>query len=276
MASQPIANPAASLLLSPLRNGFTAIRYLGGLPILATSALRAAILPRGDQPSLYCETTGQLDRLLGMALPIVALVHVAMGSFLSMQAYFGATFIDGIGPVVGVGLVRNLAPLQTGFILAGLYSARFVAELRGRDCPEGDPARLVASRVLAAAIAGPVLAAWGAAIGVLIGWVVAWTIMGVTVPAFFDMFFEMLWVRDIVGLALKGSLFAGLAALIACHEALRPTGEAGRETDAACLAACRAATLSIVVMLVINSGWFLLFYHGGPAFGPTVLTPPTE
>ena len=32
-----------------------------------------------------------------MGLPMVGLVHVGLGSFLAMQAYFGATFMDGIG-----------------------------------------------------------------------------------------------------------------------------------------------------------------------------------
>jgi phospholipid/cholesterol/gamma-HCH transport system permease protein len=26
--------------------------------------------------------------------------------------------------------------------------------------------------------------------------------------------------------------------------------------------------------LVLNSGWFLLVYHAGPAFGPTLMPPP--
>ena len=39
-------------------------------------------------------------------------------------------------------------------------------------------------------------------------------------------------------------------------------------------AACRAACFSTLAMLVLNSGWFLLAYHAGPAFGPTLLAPP--
>jgi phospholipid/cholesterol/gamma-HCH transport system permease protein len=89
----------------------TVIGYLGRLAILAISALRASVQPSSSSATSFAaETTQQLDRLLGMGLPSVALVHVGMGSFLAMQAYFGATFVDGIGPVVGVGLIRNLAP----------------------------------------------------------------------------------------------------------------------------------------------------------------------
>ena len=120
--------------------------YLGRVAILASTTFwsggPALFFVRGrDVP--------QLDRLLGMGLPSVALVHVGLGSFLSMQAYFGATFVDGIGPVVGVGLIRNLAPLMVGFILAGLVAARYVAEFRGLDLPREELAHLVAPRVAA-------------------------------------------------------------------------------------------------------------------------------
>ena len=53
-----------------------------------------------------------------------------MGSFLSLQAYYGSTFVDGTGAVVGVGLLRNLGGLMTGLIFAGILAARMIPELR--------------------------------------------------------------------------------------------------------------------------------------------------
>ncbi len=203
MASQPTSGSAAAtatVLLNPFRYVLDIIAYLGRLGLLAISALRSIVLPVGPAHSFLRETSRQLDLLFAMGLPLVGLVHVGMGSFLSMQAYFGATFIDGIGPVTGVGLIRNLAPLLTGFILAGLISARYVAELGdsegGSEEVEIEPARRVAARLAAATVAGPILAIWGSFVGIAIGWLVAHSMMGLTVPAFFDMFLEMLWVRD--------------------------------------------------------------------------------
>ena len=60
----------------------------------------------------------QLSWMLAFGFPLVGLVHIAMGSFLSMQAYYGSTFIDGTGAVVGVGLLRNLGGLMSGMILS--------------------------------------------------------------------------------------------------------------------------------------------------------------
>ena len=265
---------------NPFRMVIDVIRYLGRLALLALSTPKALFQPVGGV-SFFSATLNQLDRLLVVGLPLVGLVHVGMGSFLSVQAYFGATFMDGIGPVTGVGLIRNLAPLLVGFILAGIVSVRFVAELRGLpDAALDDPSGLIAPRILASAIAGPVLAVWGSLVGIAIGWLVANSMMGLTLPAFFDMFLEMLWARDIVGLVVKGSLFGSIAGLLACHEGLSRTP--GRAPEARCDfesivgAATRSVCLAGLAILFVNSAWFLLIYHAGPPFGPTVLTPPRE
>ena len=212
MASDPTPSSAAigRVDLNPFRVALGVVGYLGRLGLLATSALRSILLPVGPAPSFLGETSRQLDLLLVMGLPLVGLVHVGMGSFLSMQAYFGATFIDGIGPVTGVGLIRNLAPLLTGFILAGMISARYVAELGGRAGADSDESRRSSRadwRVVGPAgggddrRAGPV----GLAMGVSwsgsrsAGWS-ANSMMGLTVPAFFrHVPRNALGPRDIVG-----------------------------------------------------------------------------
>jgi phospholipid/cholesterol/gamma-HCH transport system permease protein len=270
--------PLNSGTWNPFRLAADVVGYLGRLAILATLSLGGIFRRRGEA-SFVAETTHQLDRLLGTGLPIVGLVHVGMGSFLSMQAYFGATFMDGIGPVTGVGLIRNLAPLLVGFLLAGIVSIRFVGEFRQLpDEAIGDPGSLVAPRILAAMIAGPVLSVWGSLVGIAIGWLVANSMMGLTLPAFFDMFLEMLWARDIAGLVLKGSIFGGIAGLLACQEGLtrRHGHEDHCDFETMVAAATRSACLAGVAILFVNSAWFLLLYHAGPPFGPTVLTPPRE
>ena len=72
----------------------------------------------------------QLFWMLLLGFPLVGLVHIAMGSFLSLQAYYGSTFVDGTGAVVGVGLLRNLGGLMTGMTLSGVLAARMIPELR--------------------------------------------------------------------------------------------------------------------------------------------------
>src|SRR5439155_15172320 len=123
----------------------------------------------------------QLSWMLALGSPLMGLVHIAMGSFLSLQAYYGSTFVDGTGAVVGVGLLRNLGGLMTGMTLSGILAARMIPELRrlARSAGDGEPrrrpedpppvvaGRLAAPRIAAAAIACLLLAQWGIAVGTL-------------------------------------------------------------------------------------------------------------
>jgi phospholipid/cholesterol/gamma-HCH transport system permease protein len=244
----------------------------------------------------------QLAWMFGLGLPLVALAHVGIGAFLAMQSYFGGTFADGTGAVVGVGLLRNLASLMSGLVLIGMLAARMTTELRLRvnasqrpddgdsgsfaRLPDGSfvrrdrapetsapvDARALRVRMLAATLAGPTLGFWGAAIGTIVGWQVAHTMMGVSNHSFFSMFWDMLWARDLLGMVVKGLLFGFFAGVFACHEGLRGAPEDGLPEFSA--AGCRAACGACVGMLIVNSAWFILAFHAGPAFGPTLLESP--
>jgi phospholipid/cholesterol/gamma-HCH transport system permease protein len=266
--------------------------------VLAGSALGSALGRSKAAPA--GSYVGELSWVLRLGLPLVALVHVGIGSFLSMQSYFGGTFVEGTGAVVGVGLVRNVAPMMACLTLAGLLAARVTPELRAwrrarvpergerpgflertaapaapaapPPRPAGTPAGVVAPRLVAGAVAGLVFSLWGALVGVVVGWQVGQTMMGVSTHSFFLMFWDMLWLRDVFGLAIKGTVFGLVAATFACHEGFRGAPDDG--FDAVATAACRAACFSALAILVINSGWFILVYHAGPAFGPTLLAPP--
>ena len=267
------------------RKALEGVAYLGGVALLAVAAVRSLFRPPNPCPALGPSLSWQLSRMLGMGFPLVALVHVTMGSFLSMQSYFGGTFVDGAGAVVGVGLIRNLAPLMTGITLAGLLGARLTPELRARRLSADqneesgtvfapDAGRLTAVRVLAALVASPILALWGAAVGMVVGWAIGLALLGVSTHSFLHMFTDMLWMRDVVGLGVKGVAFGACASLFACFEGLRRTRESSADPESVPAAAFRAVCLALVVILFINSAWFMLVYHAGPAFGPTLLTPP--
>ncbi|MBX6313757.1 MAG: ABC transporter permease [Isosphaeraceae bacterium] len=285
----PIALPGPLVRVGEATLRFTA--YLGGLVILAGSALRALVRPSGRPSAFLPAVVRQCDWMFGMGLPLVALVHMGLGSFLAMQAFYGATFVVAAGPVVGLGFLRNVAPLMTGMTLAGLLAARVVSELRrgGRDeepawvpdrevargrAPDprepADPARLAAVRLTAGAVVGPVLAIWATFVGTAVGALVSQAILGVPLPIFLAKFFEMIWLRDAVGLVVKGAAFGLVAALFACFEGLGGSQEPRALTMAAFRAACGAA----VAILIINNTWFTLVYLAGPPFGPTVLPPP--
>jgi phospholipid/cholesterol/gamma-HCH transport system permease protein len=266
-----------------------------------------------DLPGFWTVLKGELWWLLMMGLPLVGLVHVGMGSFLSMQAYFGSTFVDGTGAVVGVGLLRNLATLVTGMTLSGLIACRLIPDRLGL-CPATgvgpppdprfpavayhpgetsdeppavpDPGRLAAPRMVAAAVATVLLALWGFAVGTIVGWQAAGSLLGLSSDMYFLMFYRMIWFRDVVGIIVKGICFGLCPAAICCFEGLR-AGERAlgetygqtpspRNTPSTRFAGpiVRAASLSMMAILLLNMTWFLLVYHAVPVYGPSLLQPP--
>ncbi len=299
--STALASPPALALQAPLarigRWTLAGVAELGQMATLLGQAARSLVRPPEAAPPFRPALVQQLATLIAMGLPLVALVHVGMGSFLSLQAYYGGTFVDGTGAVVGVGLIRNVAPMMAGLTMAGLIAARTTSELRRRPWAEldrdplwiadrhapperpveplysPDPARLAAVRIAAAVVVGPIMALWGVLVGTVVGWRIAQSMLGVSTHGFFSMMWEMLWLRDVTGLVFKGLIYGLLAALFACHEGLRGAGTPDADPDALTWAVFRAVILSSIAILVVSSGWFLLFYHAGPAFGPTLLAP---
>jgi phospholipid/cholesterol/gamma-HCH transport system permease protein len=296
------AAPASPALLRPVgwlgRSVLTMMSYLGGAFLLSLGAVGWVLRPQKDQahnlPGFGRTTVRQLSWMLALGLPLVGMVHMGMGSFLALQAYYGSTFIDGTGAVVGVGLLRNLGGMVSGFILAPLLAVRMIPELRrlhgllsaAPDGPLPVAVRLAGPRIAAAAIACPLLALWGVAVGTLVGWQSATSMMGLPSKTFFMMMIKMMWFRDVVGLVVKGVLFGVFPAAICCHEALRRgfrdedlagDGPALYADAGAPLATpvFRATCLGIVSILVVSMSWFMLVYHAVPFYGPTLLKPPS-
>jgi phospholipid/cholesterol/gamma-HCH transport system permease protein len=327
MSVMSTARPAR-ILVNPVgwlgRSVLAVVSYSGGVTLLAFGALGSLLWPRRDRaqaaaaPGFWKTLMHQLFWMLMMGVPLVGMVHVAMGSFLSLQAYYCSTFVDGTGAVVGVGLLRNLGGLMTGLTFAGILSARMVPELHilsrrltvaessaipltmggRRPVEEIDdiepnvapliaPGRLAAPRIVAAGIACLLLSQWGVAVGTVVGWQASQSMMGLPTETFFMMMTKMMWLRDVVGLVVKGLLFGALPALICCYEGLgpgasenEPASESISDSHPAhglappwSTSAFRAVCLSCAAILVMNMSWFVLVYHAVPFYGPTLLTP---
>ena len=244
----------------------------------------------------------QLSWMLAFGFPLVGLVHIAMGSFLSLQAYYGSTFVDGTGAVVGVGLLRNLGGLMTGMILSGILAARMIPELRqlvldlgagpgepgGRveNRPPVSVGSLAAPRIVAAAIACTFLSMWGIFVGTVVGWQASVVDDG---PAHRDVLpddgADGLASRrrrpDRQGTALRrpaGGHLLPRGVSRGRDESVRAgPGIVPLYADAGAplaIPVLRAACLGIVAILIVNASWFMLVYHAVPFYGPTLLKPP--
>lgn len=213
---------------------------------------------RGRATVRAADVLHQLDQTGPRSLPIVLLTCALLGL---MLAYMGGAQLGRIGAqgfladVVTVGMVRELAGLMTGIILAGRVGSAFAAQLATMQAGEEidalrvlgvDPiAHLVLPRLLALLLMAPVLIGFGALAGIAAGWPAAVLAYGVTTPEYFQhclraITFTHLW----IGL-FKGMIYVSLVALAGCREGLH----AGRSAQAVG-AATTAAVVKALVWIV--------------------------
>lgn len=216
----------------------------------------------------------QLDQAGPLSLPIVSLTCFLIGLIL---AYMGGAQLQRLGAqnfiadVVTVGMVRELAGLMTGVILAGRIGAAYAAQLGSmRANEEIDALRalgidpidyLVLPRLLAMLTMAPFLIAYAALVGVLAGLPPVVGIYGVPATDYLHKCAAVLsWKHLWIGL-FKGTLYIGLVALAGCREGLHGAGRDAQSVGTATTTAVVKALLWIVVaasvttVLFQNLGW---------------------
>ena len=237
------------------------VTLIGGVLLAAGRRLRGRGVP------IARELLRQLDQAGPGSLGIVVLTCGLVGL---MLAYMGGAQLERMGAqgfladVVTVGMVRELAGLMTGIVLAGRVGSAFAAQLASMQAGEEidalvvlgvDPIQhLVLPRLLALLLAAPALLAFGALAGVLAGWPAAVGSYGLSTVEYFAqckraLTFTHVW----IGL-FKGVLYAVLVGLAGCREGLyagRSAQDMGRAATAAVVRALvwviGAACLSTVV-----------------------------
>ena len=167
--------PPRPALQHALREAGLTIAFFGEVLIALARWLSGRVQVRGT------DVLQQLDQTGPRSAPIVLLTCALIGV---MLAYMGGAQLERIGAqgfvagVVTVGMVRELAGLMTGVILAGRVGASFAAQLATMQAGEEidalrvlgvDPvAHLVLPRLLALLLMAPALLAFGALAGIAV------------------------------------------------------------------------------------------------------------
>lgn len=204
----------------------------------------------------------QIEQTGPRSLPIVALVSAMVGLIL---AYMGAAQLQRFGAqiyiadLVTIGVVREVAALMVGIVLAGRVGAAFAAQLGSMQANEEidalrslgiDPIdHLVMPRLLALLVCGPLLTAFAAIVGLAAGLAVAVLIHGIGWVEYLGASLRALTLPDVVVGLVKGSVYALLVALAGCRQGLH----AGRSAQAVGQATTAAVVQSIVWSTVAAS-----------------------
>ena len=233
-----------------------ALVAVGEVVELSLAALRQGVRTRRDL-SLVVE---QLDQVGVRSLSIVNLTALFMGMVLALQmgnflAKFGAQIF--VSRIVGVSLLREMAPVLTALMVGGRVGAGITAELGAMSVTEqidairslgADPVRkLVVPRIVALLIMLPLLTAIADAVGVAGGCLIAVTELGLGVEFYRTTLLQALAFSDFFSGLGKAVFFAYFIGIIACHNGLTVRGGAdgvGRATTSTVVAASVAVLVA--------------------------------
>ena len=178
--------------------------------------------------------SGHLYQIGATALPITALVGFLIGvvlAYLMSQQLklFGADVF--IVDILGISLIRELGPVLAAILIAGRSGSTITAQIGVMRVTEEIDAmlvlgiaqgfRLVLPRVLAMALAMPLLSAWTTLAALTGGMWAADLVMGVPPSFFVHSLPDSVQVSNLSLAVAKSAVFGVLIALIGCHYGLR-------------------------------------------------------
>jgi phospholipid/cholesterol/gamma-HCH transport system permease protein len=211
----------------------------------------------------------QVDGL--QAMPIIGLLSFLMGIVIAYQGSeqlrtFGANIF--IVDLVGISLLREIAPLLTAILVAGRSGSAYTAQIGTMTVTEElDAMRslgispmslLVLPRALALVIALPLLTVFADVVGVFGGMLIALSQLGVTFTEFLNRFEYAIVLRHyLIGIA-KTPVFAAIIALVGCYQGFQVFGgvdSVGRHTTISVVQAIFLVIVTDAFFSILFSWW---------------------
>ncbi len=275
---------AAGAAVRPRIDALALVRALGAAMLLAGDHLSAIIQLLGqiliDSFALvthplrgpWREISASLFRVGAQALGITALVGFLIGVVLS---YLSAEQLKAVGAnvfiinILGIGIIRELGPVIAAVLVAGRSGSAITAQLGVMRVTEeldalsvmGIPhtVRLILPKIVALAIAMPLLILWTSAIALIGGALSASMQLGISVPSFIN---GLPAAVPIVNLWLamgKGMVFGALIALVACHFGLRVQPN----TESLGIGTTNSVVTSITAVIIADAIFAVIFADVG-------------
>ena len=200
------------------------------------------------------------------AMPVTALVGFLIGvvlsylSALQLKAFGADIFIVNI---LGLGIIRELGPVLVSVLVAGRSGSAMTAQLGVMRVTEEIDAlatmgisrhvRLVLPKVMALAVAMPLLVLWASGVAILGGMVSARLQLGIGFGFFLQTLPTVVPIANLYIAIAKGAVFGVVIALVACHFGLRvkPNTESlSANTTASVVSAITAVILMDAVFAI--------------------------
>lgn len=246
--------------------------FLHGLEFIGDVVMSFGRLVRGKAQFRLVDLFLIIEQTGPNALPVVSLVSFLVGLIL---AYMGAAQLERVGAeiyiadLVAIGMVREIAALMTGIIMAGRTGAAYAAEIGTMNVNEEiDAFRilgisvidfLVLPRILALVTMIPLLTLYSALVGIIAGMVVSVLVFDISIFEYYQQTLRALELKQFgVGL-FKGTSYGVIVALAGCLRGL----QCGRSALAVGRATTSAVVTSIVYIVIVASALTIVFYKFG-------------
>ncbi len=196
------------------------------------------------------------------ALPIVTLIALLVGVII---AFLGVVVLERFGAgyyvsyLVGFGMLREMASLMTGIIIAGRTGAAFAAELGTMKVTEEIDAyttlglspidHLVLPRILGLFFMMPLLTLYADVVGIVGGMLVSWSLLDLSFTQFTNGLLAAVTLSDALLGLLKGTIFGLIVGVAGCMKGL----QGGSDASAVGQAATAAVVLGITLIVAANA-----------------------
>ena len=221
------------------------------------------------------EIAASVYRVGTQALGITALVGFLIGvvlSYLSAEQLkaFGANIF--IINLLGMGIIRELGPVIASVLVAGRSGSAITAQLGVMRVTEeldalsvmGIPhtVRLILPKIVALAIAMPLLILWTSSIALIGGAIAADAQLGISITSFMRGLPAAVPTVNLWLAMGKGVVFGALIALVACHFGLRVEPN----TESLGIGTTNSVVTSITAVIIADSIFAVVFSDVGISF----------
>jgi phospholipid/cholesterol/gamma-HCH transport system permease protein len=268
----PAPEPHAKLSIAALKQqaGVIGEHLTGMLSLIGQLVLDTVQFAKNPLHGPWREVSANVYHAGFQALGITALVGVLIGvvlSYLSAQQLhtFGGDIY--LVNILGMSIIRELGPLLAAILVAGRSGSSMTAQLGVMRVTEeldamlvmGMPHgfRLIMPKVLALAIAMPLLVIWTDAMALIGGMAAAMLELNLSPIYFLQKLPDAVPLANYwIGLG-KGVVFGSLIALVACHFGLRikaNTESLGQGTTTSVVTAITSVILADAVFAIVFNG----------------------
>jgi phospholipid/cholesterol/gamma-HCH transport system permease protein len=256
-------------MVTPVQSlGWTSLRFVEELGRMARFTLGiagATVRP----PIRIARFVDELFKLGVLSLIIICLCGTAVGAVLGLQGYntlirFGAA--DSLGALVGLSLVRELAPVLTALLVTGRAGSATTAEigtmvvteqLDGLRMMSVDPVHYVVTpKALAMIAVMPMLSALFTVFGIFGGYLIGVRIMGLDPGRYMTSLEDAIdFENDVAGSLLKALIFGILVGLIATYRGYTAAPTSAGVASATTSTVVIASVCILVFDYVVTALW---------------------